>query len=86
MQRATNIFALIQHSWVLWPLSRHVTQNEERLRAMPDQALPDIDPRGQAKDFRHSALVRLMHRLNVECSTILLTSGLQILNARPNLY
>ncbi|NYT85258.1 cytochrome b/b6 domain-containing protein [Pollutimonas harenae] len=35
---------------------------------------------------RHSAVVRMTHWINVFCLSILLLSGLQILNAHPRLY
>jgi thiosulfate reductase cytochrome b subunit len=36
--------------------------------------------------YRHSAIVRVTHWINVLCLTILLMSGLQIFNAHPALY
>jgi thiosulfate reductase cytochrome b subunit len=36
--------------------------------------------------YRHTILVRITHWINVICMTILLMSGLQIFNARPDLY
>ncbi len=36
--------------------------------------------------FRHASVVRLTHWVNVVCMTLALMSGLQIFNARPNLY
>ena len=36
--------------------------------------------------YRHSAVVRLCHWINVVCLTVLLMSGLQIFNAHPALY
>ena len=36
--------------------------------------------------YRHSALVRVTHWINVLCLTLLLMSGLQIFNAHPALY
>lgn len=36
--------------------------------------------------YRHTVLVRITHWINVICITFLLMSGLQIFNARPNLY
>ena len=36
--------------------------------------------------YRHTRLVRVSHWINVVCMTILLMSGLQILNAHPALY
>lgn len=36
--------------------------------------------------YRHSALVRTTHWINVACLIVLLTSGLQIFNAHPALY
>jgi thiosulfate reductase cytochrome b subunit len=36
--------------------------------------------------YRHSALVRATHWINVLCLTVLLMSGLQIFNAHPALY
>jgi thiosulfate reductase cytochrome b subunit len=36
--------------------------------------------------YRHSAVVRITHWINVVCLTVLLMSGLQIFNAHPALY
>jgi thiosulfate reductase cytochrome b subunit len=36
--------------------------------------------------YRHTAIVRLTHWVNVVCLTVLLMSGLQIFNAHPALY
>lgn len=36
--------------------------------------------------YRHAALTRLCHWINVVCVTILLMSGLQVFNAHPRLY
>jgi len=36
--------------------------------------------------YRHSAVVRVCHWINVLCLTVLLMSGLQIFNAHPALY
>jgi thiosulfate reductase cytochrome b subunit len=36
--------------------------------------------------YRHSALIRITHWINVLCLAILLMSGLQIFNAHPALY
>ncbi len=36
--------------------------------------------------YRHSAIVRLTHWINVICLAVLLMSGLQIFNAHPSLY
>jgi thiosulfate reductase cytochrome b subunit len=36
--------------------------------------------------YRHSAVVRVTHWINVLCLTVLLMSGLQIFNAHPALY
>jgi thiosulfate reductase cytochrome b subunit len=36
--------------------------------------------------YRHAAIVRMTHWINVLCLTILLMSGLQIFNAHPALY
>ena len=36
--------------------------------------------------YRHSVIVRLTHWINVLCISLLLMSGLQILNAHPRLY
>jgi len=41
---------------------------------------------GSALIYRHSALVRVTHWVNVLCLSILLLSGLQIFNAHPALY
>src|ERR1700692_440654 len=50
----------------------------------PDQRRVDR-PRGRLI-YRHTALVRATHWINVLCLTILLMSGLQIFNAHPALY
>jgi thiosulfate reductase cytochrome b subunit len=42
--------------------------------------------RGWFLIYRHSVVVRITHWINVVCMTILLMSGLQIFNARPDLY
>jgi hypothetical protein len=36
--------------------------------------------------YRHAAIVRVTHWINLLCLTILLMSGLQIFNAHPALY
>jgi len=36
--------------------------------------------------YRHTALVRITHWINVLCLAVLLMSGLQIFNAHPALY
>ncbi len=50
----------------------------------PDQRRGDR-PRGRLI-YRHTALVRATHWINVVLLTILLMSGLQIFNAHPALY
>ena len=50
----------------------------------PDQRRGDR-PRGRLI-YRHTALVRATHWINVVFLTILLMSGLQIFNAHPALY
>ena len=50
----------------------------------PDQLQGDR-PRGRLI-YRHTALVRATHWMNVVFLTILLMSGLQIFNAHPALY
>jgi thiosulfate reductase cytochrome b subunit len=42
--------------------------------------------RSQTYFYRHSAIVRVTHWVNVLCMTMLLMSGLQIFNAHPALY
>jgi thiosulfate reductase cytochrome b subunit len=42
--------------------------------------------RGRIAVFRHPLVVRLTHWINALCLLVLLTSGLQILNAHPALY
>ena len=41
---------------------------------------------GAVEIYRHPWLVRIAHALNAVCLLVLLTSGLQILNAQPALY
>ncbi|MGH9206289.1 MAG: cytochrome b/b6 domain-containing protein, partial [Acidimicrobiales bacterium] len=43
-------------------------------------------PRRRRSIYRHKAVVRVTHWINVVCMTILLMSGLQIFNAHPALY
>jgi thiosulfate reductase cytochrome b subunit len=43
-------------------------------------------PPGRQLIYRHSAVVRVAHWINVVCLTVLLMSGLQIFNAHPALY
>lgn len=45
-----------------------------------------MDRRHRRWVFRHPALIRLCHWINVFCLAILLMSGLQIFNAHPALY
>jgi thiosulfate reductase cytochrome b subunit len=47
-----------------------------------DRLLPD----GRIAVYRHPLLVRITHWLNALCLLVLLSSGLQILNAHPALY
>ena len=42
--------------------------------------------RGRTLIYRHRALVRVTHWINLVCLTFLLASGLQIFNAHPALY
>jgi thiosulfate reductase cytochrome b subunit len=42
--------------------------------------------RGDVVIYRHPALVRVTHWINLLCLTLLLASGLQIFNAHPALY
>lgn len=42
--------------------------------------------RGALEVYRHPWVVRIAHALNAVCLLVLLTSGLQILNAHPALY
>jgi thiosulfate reductase cytochrome b subunit len=51
--------------------------------AAPDVSSPRREPPHLVK--RHSVVVRLTHWVNVLCLTMLLMSGLQIFNARPQL-
>ncbi len=41
---------------------------------------------GRASVYRHTRVTRVTHWINVVCLTLLLMSGLQILNAHPMLY
>lgn len=52
---------------------------EDRSR---DRLLPD----GRVSTYRHSLAVRVTHWVNVICILVLVTSGLQILNAHLTLY
>ena len=56
--------------------------------AHPREELPNeiVDRDRRRWLFRHPLTIRLTHWLNVLCMTILLMSGLQIFNARPDLY
>ncbi len=49
---------------------------------------PAVQPALKKRErfYRHSLVIRLTHWLNVLCLAILLMSGLQIFNARPDLY
>jgi thiosulfate reductase cytochrome b subunit len=47
-----------------------------------DRSLAD----GRVAVYRHPLIVRLTHWINALCLLVLLTSGLQILNAHPGLY
>ena len=51
-----------------------------------DQTREVVDPDRRRWVFRHPLTIRLTHWLNVVCLTVLLMSGLQIFNARPDLY
>jgi thiosulfate reductase cytochrome b subunit len=61
---------------------------------MSDTAIPAHSPSpaaaptkpGREVIYRHSVVVRLTHWINVLCISLLLMSGLQILNAHPRLY
>ena len=44
------------------------------------------NPPPKASIYRHSAIVRVTHWVNLLCMTVLLMSGLQIFNAHPALY
>ncbi|MCW6510469.1 cytochrome b/b6 domain-containing protein [Lichenifustis flavocetrariae] len=54
------------------------------LRTTDAPETADVDRRRWV--FRHPALIRVCHWINVACLTILLMSGLQIFNAHPALY
>jgi thiosulfate reductase cytochrome b subunit len=62
--------------------------------AMSDTTIPASDqsptaaPVKPAREviYRHSLIVRVTHWINVLCISLLLMSGLQILNAHPRLY
>ena len=45
-----------------------------------------VDVRRRRWVFRHPAIIRVCHWINVICLTVLLMSGLQIFNAHPALY
>lgn len=54
---------------------------------LPDKGQPEtLDIERRRWVFRHPAVIRVCHWLNVACLAILLMSGLQIFNAHPALY
>lgn len=56
---------------------------------MADIATPDTDrpaPAAREVVYRHRVITRVTHWVNALCFTLLLMSGLQILNAHPALY
>ncbi|MBU4435783.1 MAG: cytochrome b/b6 domain-containing protein, partial [Alphaproteobacteria bacterium] len=57
--------------------------NELVVKAV-DRPISDHPPREVI--YRHRLATRLTHWLNVLCLSVLLMSGLQILNAHPALY
>jgi thiosulfate reductase cytochrome b subunit len=58
------------------------------LAEISPETTPTLAPGSRAKEVicRHRLTTRLTHWVNVVCFTILLMSGLQILNAHPSLY
>ena len=56
-------------------------------RNLPELGQPEIaDTTRRRWVFRHPAIIRVCHWVNVLCLTLLLMSGLQIFNAHPALY
>lgn len=55
---------------------------------MPDQLLLPVKPSAPRRvlTYRHAVVTRITHWTNVLCLTVLLLSGLQILNAYPSLH
>ncbi|USU05640.1 cytochrome b/b6 domain-containing protein [Sphingomonadaceae bacterium OTU29LAMAA1] len=55
---------------------------------MPDQLLLPVRPPAPRRvlTYRHGVVTRITHWINVLCLTVLLLSGLQILNAYPSLH
>ena len=54
---------------------------------LPVRGAPEIvDGKRRHWMFRHPAIIRLCHWINVICMAVLLMSGLQIFNAHPALY
>lgn len=56
---------------------------------MTDIASPDTGtsaPAARELVYRHRLVTRITHWINALCFTLLLMSGLQILNAHPSLY
>ena len=54
---------------------------------LPVRDAPEtIDVERRRWMYRHPAIIRLCHWINVACMTVLLMSGLQIFNAHPALY
>ena len=57
------------------------------LKGVPAKSTPEfVDIHRRRWVFRHPAIIRVSHWINVVCLTILLMSGLQIFNAHPSLY
>src|SRR5262249_59564088 len=54
--------------------------------AAPQPAAAEAAPKTTQTIYRHHATVRVTHWINALCVFILLMSGLNILQARPNLY
>lgn len=54
--------------------------------SLPESERSDIVDRRRRWVFRHPAIIRVCHWINVICLAILLMSGLQIFNAHPALY
>src|SRR5436190_4553955 len=60
----------------------HVTKATSTV-VSASEPINDMDKR---RVFRHRAVVRVTHWINVVCLAVLLMSGLQIFNAHPALY
>ena len=56
------------------------------MRPWPSQLDKSMTMIHEQAIYRHTAIVRLTHWVNVVCLTVLLMSGLQIFNAHPALY